>query len=32
MSYGDNPVDEQEYDTGQTFWAPPSYTDQPGYG
>jgi Interferon-induced transmembrane protein len=32
MSYGDNPVDEQDHDTGQAFGAPPSYVDQPGYG
>jgi hypothetical protein len=32
MSYGDNPGGEQGYDTGQTFGAPPSYLDQPGYG
>jgi hypothetical protein len=32
MSYGDNPAGEQEYDTGPTFGAPPSYADQSGYG
>ncbi len=33
MSHGDNPGGEQEeYDTGQTFGAPPSYLNQPGYG
>jgi hypothetical protein len=32
MSYGDNPGSEQEHDTGQTFWAPPSSLNAPGYG
>lgn len=32
MSYGDDPVGEQEYGAGQTFGALPPYADQPGYG